>query len=42
MKIGTFFSLFNADVHEFDSIIWIGLDMYLGANNKLTKLLPNE
>lgn len=41
-KIGTFFSLFNADVHEFDSIIWIGLDMYLGADNKVTKLLPNE
>ena len=34
-KIGTFFSLFNADVHEFDSIIWIGLDMYLGADNKV-------
>jgi len=42
MKIGTFFSLFNADVHEFDSIIWIGLDMYLGADNEVTKLLPNE
>tara|TARA_Y100000768_G_scaffold373316_1_gene341811 strand:- start:84 stop:896 length:813 start_codon:yes stop_codon:yes gene_type:complete len=41
-KIGTFFSLFNADVHEFDSIIWIGLDMYLGTDNKVTKLLPNE
>ena len=41
-EIGTFFSLFNADVHEFDSIIWIGLDMYLGAQNKLTNLLPNE
>jgi hypothetical protein len=41
-EIGTFFSLFNADVHEFDSIIWIGLDMYLGADNKITKLIPNE
>lgn len=42
MEIGTFFSLFNADVHEFDSIIWIGLDMYLGPENRVTKLLPNE
>jgi hypothetical protein len=41
-EIGTFFSLFNADVHEFDSIIWIGLDMYLGPENRVTKLLPNE
>ena len=41
-EIGTFFSLFNADVHEFDSIIWIGLDMYLGPDNKVTKLIPNE
>ena len=41
-KIGTFFSLFNADVHEFDSIIWIGLDMYLGSDNKIIKLLPTE
>ena len=41
-KIGTFFSLFNADVHEFDSIIWIGLDMYLGPKNKITNLIPAE
>ena len=41
-EIGTFFSLFNADVHEFDSIIWIGLDMYLGPKNKITKLIPTE
>ena len=41
-KIGTFFSLFNADVHEFDSIIWIGLDMYLGPENSITKLIPSE
>ena len=41
-EIGTFFSLFNADVHEFDSIIWIGLDMYLGPENEVTKLIPNE
>ena len=41
-EIGTFFSLFNADVHEFDSIIWIGLDMYLGPKNKITNLIPTE
>ena len=41
-KIGTFFSLFNADVHEFDSIIWIGLDMYLGPESKIIKQLPSE
>ena len=41
-EIGTFFSLFNADVHVFDSIIWIGLDMYLGPKNKITKLIPTE
>ena len=41
-KIGTFFSLFNADVHEFDSIIWIGLDMYLGPKNRITNLIPTE
>lgn len=41
-KIGTFFSLFNADVHEFDSIIWIGLDMYLGPENSIIKKLPSE
>ena len=41
-KIGTFFSLFNADVHEFDSIIWVGLDMYLGPKNKITQLIPTE
>ena len=41
-EIGTFFSLFNADVHVLDSIIWIGLDMYLGPKNKITKLIPTE
>ena len=41
-KIGTFFSLFNSDVHEFDSIVWIGLDMYLGSENNIIKLLPTE
>ena len=41
-KIGTFFSLFNADVVEFDSIIWIGLDMYIGPENRITKLIRSE
>ena len=41
-EIGTFFSLFNADVHEFDSIILIGLDMYLGPKIRLLNSIPTE
>ena len=40
--LGTFNSNFNATVIENDQIIWIGLDMYLGVNHPIIKLLPNE
>ncbi len=39
-KIGTFYSNFNATVLENDHIIWIGLDMYLGNDNEIVKMLP--
>ena len=40
INIGTFYSNFNATVLESDQTIWIGLDMYLGKNNPIIKLLP--
>jgi len=40
INIGTFYSNFNATVLEADQTIWIGLDMYLGKNNPIIKLLP--
>ena len=39
-KIGTFYSNFNATVIENDHVIWIGLDMYLGGENEIIKMLP--
>ena len=39
-QIGTFYSNFNATVLENDHIIWIGLDMYLGNDNEIVKMLP--
>ncbi len=40
IKIGTFYSNFNATVIDADDRIWIGLDMYLGPENEITKNLP--
>ena len=40
INIGTFYSNFNATVLESDQTIWIGLDMYLGKNNPIIRLLP--
>jgi len=42
IQIGTFYSNFNATVLESDEIIWIGLDMYLGKDNPIVKLLPTS
>jgi hypothetical protein len=42
INLGTFYSNFNATVLETDQTIWIGLDMYLGKNNPVIKLLPNN
>ena len=39
-QVGTFYSNFNATVLENDHIIWIGLDMYLGKDNEIVKMLP--
>ena len=39
-QIGTFYSNFNATVLENDHVIWIGLDMYLGNDNDIVKMLP--
>ena len=39
-KIGTFYSNFNATVIENDHVIWIGLEMYLGGENEIIKMLP--
>lgn len=42
IKIGTFYSNFNATVLESDDIIWIGLDMYLGKDHPVVDLLPTS
>lgn len=41
-EIVTFYSNFNANVLPIDNQICIGLDMYLGAENEIVKMLPSE
>jgi len=41
-EIITFYSNFNANAFPYGNRIAIGLDMYLGANHKYVKSLPNE
>ncbi|MFN3917904.1 MAG: hypothetical protein ACK4K0_09180 [Flavobacteriales bacterium] len=41
-KIVTFYSNFNANVFPSDTILGIGLDMYLGTDHDLVKKIPGE
>ena len=41
-KVVTFYSNFNANAFPADTILGIGLEMYLGANHELVKKIPTE